>query len=130
MTSSARRKRRVSYLGESALGENTGIEVSEMVMNKTSGCKSAGRGMGWDRPAQERIRSQAGQERRIRSSNQEDSHQQTRFSASTITDNDQLSTEFGHLGGYVLILNAEDEKEMQAQKTVKSGGQGTTTERQ
>lgn len=29
MTNSARRKRRVSYLGESALGENTGIEVSQ-----------------------------------------------------------------------------------------------------
>lgn len=27
-----------------------------------------------------------------------DSHQQTRFSTGTITNNDQLSTEFGHFG--------------------------------
>lgn len=33
------------------------------------------------------------------------SHQQTRFSTGSITNNDQLSAEFGHLGGCGLILN-------------------------
>lgn len=39
MTSSARRKRRVSYLGESALGENTvcRVEVSKMRIMRMSG---------------------------------------------------------------------------------------------
>lgn len=78
--------RRISYLGEGALGENTAIGVSKREQEKRM-CKRDGRdgARGW-------VASGPGEGRR-------DSHQQTRFSASTVADNDELSTEFSsHLG--------------------------------
>lgn len=57
MTSSARRGRRVSYLGEGALGEHTGMQVSTKWMRLQRGCRwgqEVGRHQLQARPGEER----------------------------------------------------------------------------
>lgn len=103
-------KRRVSYLGEGTLGENTGIEVSTARTTKTGRAWQAIDGQ-MGRWADGRWQMKQAIDRQIvarRSRSREGSrssgrsgysHQQTRFSASTIADNDELSAEFCHFGG-------------------------------
>ena len=81
-------ERALSYLGEGTLGENTGENVSMMSkmrdrwMRRCLGSRQCGR----DGDAAERGGGRS----------EMSVHQQAGFAASTVTDDDQLSADFGH----------------------------------